>query len=488
MGFFDWLKSLFGAAPAREVKLPPPKLPSLPPPPKKPVPPPPPETSYEFEPISRSELRKQADAPDVRSAAFRWNTGVIPPKDDPRVKLIDRAMVTRGLLTSDQLTEIHRIGDLMEIARSGQAEAQRLAREAVARRKEDRERIKAEKKRLAEEKRRRHAADVAQRHATDIVFLGRGVSAGLANRVSDAAKLQQLGLPLLSTPADVARALGLPIPKLRWLAYHSEAATTTHYRRWQIPKKSGGMREISAPLATLAAAQRWIFGSVLSKLPPDAPAHGFVRGRSTVTNAAPHVKRKVVVNLDLKDFFPTIEFPRVRGLFERLGYSPAVSTIFALLATESPRQTVAYDGKPYHVALGPRALPQGACTSPSISNLIVRTLDRRLAKPGWTYTRYADDLTFSGDDPSLVGKLLARVRHVVLEEGFEVNPKKVRVQRPNAAQIVTGIVVNEKPNVPRKERRRLRAALHQKRVDASVRGMLSYVKMVNPALAAKLTS
>jgi hypothetical protein len=103
-----------------------------------------------------------------------------------------------------------------------------------------------------------------------------------------------------------------------------------------------------------------------------------------------HVGRQIVVNLDLCDFFPTITFPRVRGLFQQLGYSPAVATIFALLSTESPRKTVAYAGQQFFAATGPRSLPQGACTSPALSNLIARRLDSRLSgisgKLGWTFT------------------------------------------------------------------------------------------------------
>src|SRR4029079_11661853 len=128
-------------------------------------------------------------------------------------------------------------------------------------------------------------------------------------------------------------------------------------------------------------------------------AHGFVPGRSTMSNAVPHVRRDVVVNADLKEFFPTISFPRVKGVFQELGYSPAVATILALLCTESPRREVTYAGRVWQVAIGPRALPQGACTSPALSNLPARALDARLTgmaqKLGWTYTRYADDLTFS---------------------------------------------------------------------------------------------
>jgi retron-type reverse transcriptase len=529
MGFFDWLRSLlFGEAmqrprivragsPAAPPVRPAPFRPAPPVPSPPPAPPRPaePKVSYEAEeflPISRKELREKSATQEIRTSPWWGRTDTIPPGDDPRTKLIDRALVTRGYLTPDQLVEIHRVGDLMLRFKGEEALLYQEAGRAVERMKEERAALKARKKAEAEERRRLRAEAVAARKAADIVFLGRGVSGGLSNRSADAARLAGMGLPVLATPADAAKALGVPVPRLRWLAFHSDAATISHYTRFRIPKKSGGTREISAPHRDLAAAQRWILENVLAKLPPEAPSHGFVPGRSTVTNARPHVKRAVVVNLDLKDFFPSVTFPRVRGIFEGLGYSPAVATIFALLATEAPRKTVEYDGKRYHVAVGPRALPQGASTSPALSNRVARRLDRRLAglaaKLGWTYTRYADDLTFSGDthvpkgekNPKSVAWLLARTRHILEDEGFEVNEKKLRVQRRNAAQVVTGIVVNEKPSAGREERRRLRAILHRARFEgiekqnrighphyaAWLRGHVAYVSMVDPAQGQKL--
>jgi retron-type reverse transcriptase len=312
-------------------------------------------------------------------------------------------------------------------------------------------------------------------------------------------KLAEAGMPVLASPADVARALGLAIPELRWLAFHAEAPEKTHYVYFEIPKRSGGTRLLASPHAKLRKAQSWIAEHVVAKAPVTPQAHGFVPGRSTVTNAAPHVGRGVVVNLDLEDFFPSVTFPRVRGLFESFGYSPAVATILALLTTESPRTPMDLDGKRYWVAAKDRALPQGACTSPAIANLVSRKLDRRLAgmsaKLGWAYTRYADDMTFSasGEHKKDVGLLLARVRHIAGEEGFRLNAKKGRVQRSGGRQEVTGIVVNQKPGIAREEVRRLRAILHgakktgleaQNRegrpaFEAWLRGKIAYVMMVD---------
>jgi RNA-directed DNA polymerase len=309
----------------------------------------------------------------------------------------------------------------------------------------------------------------------------------------------------LHTPADLAVALDLTIPRLRWLAFHTEVATRTHYVRFSVPKKCGGTRTLSAPHKTLAWTQRWIFNNILKRLPVNSAAHGFVTGRSIVSNARPHADRAVLINFDLADFFPSVPFPRVRSLFQRLGYSGAVATLLALLCTECPRREVRYDGRTYFVATGPRGLPQGACTSPALANQVARRLDRRLAglakKLNLVYTRYADDLTLSSAEPmnERIGYLMARVRHIAEDEGFTINEKKSRVLRKNSAQIVTGLVVNDKPTLPRREIRRLRAILHraaregldrQNRAGhphfvAQLQGKIALLHMIRPELAAK---
>ncbi|HQY88321.1 MAG TPA: reverse transcriptase domain-containing protein [Tepidisphaeraceae bacterium] len=414
-------------------------------------------------------------------------------------------MVGRGLIKPDELVRIHEIGEKYDELRPELRGAHAIAQQAVEANREERARIKAEKKAAAEQRKRDHAARVQENKRTDIVFLGRGLSAGLADRRSNVERLQLNGLPILSTPSDVAQALKLEVRHLRWLAFHAEASTVSHYIQFIVPKRSGGERLLSAPHRKLADVQHWILENILNKIGPHSAAHGFVKGRSIRTNAAPHVEAAVVVNCDLTDFFPSIHVHRVIGLFKQIGYSPAVATILALLVTEAPRRKVTYNKKAWFVATGKRSLPQGACTSPAISNLIGRSLDARLhgisGKLGWTYTRYADDLSFSTqNDQAQVGYLLARIRHITNDENFSVNEKKTRVLRQAARQNVTGIVVNKKLSVNRTTRRKLRAIIHNAKRDGLVRqnrvrrpnfagwigGMISFVTMVNPEQGKKL--
>ncbi|MFL5348731.1 MAG: reverse transcriptase domain-containing protein [Hyalangium sp.] len=413
----------------------------------------------------------------------------------------------RSGVPGDPRDEVHRKAELEKQLRALTSEQARLG---------NLERLKKElrKKRLAESKRkqqetkdRRERERVARaeawkaRKAKEILFLGRGVSGGLNQRTPDGAKLERQGLPKLDTPEVLAQALGLSVGQLRGLCYARVVSTRTNYVRFALPKKTGGLRLISAPLPRLKAAQHWVLKNVLEKLPLHEAAHGFRAGHSIVSNARPHVGAAVVVNLDLKDFFPTVVYPRVKGFFVKLGYSEATATALALLCTEPDMEEVELDGQRYFVAQGGRRLPQGAPTSPALTNLLCRRLDRRLKGAarllGFTYTRYADDLTFSvpkggtGD----MGKLLRLVRFVVRKEGFVPHPEKTRVLRRGGQQEVTGVVVNDKPGVDRETLRRFRALLHQLEksgpegkkwngstdVIASAVGFANYVAMVDPA-------
>jgi retron-type reverse transcriptase len=505
MGFWDFVGRAFGR---KQPASPPASAPAPPAAAETTVPVP---AATTFAPISRVELAEKSE--DLRrNPGWMWfgRRDLIPPATDPRTLLIDRGMVTQGFLTAEELAEMHRVGDEhmryahrehlidVEAGLSGEraVEADRAARKA----------IKEQKKAEAAARQRLRREAVRERKANDIIFVGKGVSAQLNDRRSDLAKLTAAGLPVLHAPADLAAALGLSVPRLRWLCYHTDVATRMHYVQFDVPKKSGGTRTLSVPHATLAGAQRWILENILEKLAVESAAHGFVRGRSTLTNAAAHAGKDFVVNVDLEGFFPSIGFARVRHLFRRVGYSGAVATLAALLCTECPRKRVVYDGVVYFVAVGPRGLPQGACSSPAISNQVARRLDRRLTglagKLRLDYTRYADDLTLSGgaELADKVGWLLAKVRHIAQGEGFAVNESKTRLQRRNVRQTVTGLVVNVEPGVPRDIVRRVRAILHQAKTTgleaqnrggepnfrAWVAGMIAYIGMARPEVGAAL--
>ncbi len=278
-------------------------------------------------------------------------------------------------------------------------------------------------------------------------FLGYGVSGGLRYEGGDDAKLTSLGLPVVHSAGELAVAIGVEPRELAWLTYHRGAASLDHYHRFVIPKRSGGTRVISSPKSRLRVAQSWVLRDVLSKFTLHDAAMAFRPALSIVDNARLHQGRAVVVRIDLKDFFPSIGFPRVKGLFASFGYNEGVASILALLTTEAPRVALTLDGQRSYVAVGDRRLPQGACTSPALTNVLCRGLDARLtalgARFGFRYTRYADDLVFSHAAPDVsIGAFLAIVQGVVANEGFTINADKTRVMRSSGRQTVNGLVVN----------------------------------------------
>ncbi len=508
MGFWDFVKKVFASEPDAET--------------------PTPQASTSAAPTQTPDGQEAAyDPPGIlglsgeayRNKALktkRWQSAwsgrfdIIPPVSDEHTQVVDRGLVLAGKATQAELDQMHALGDEYlkyhhrDIA--ARVAADQAALDVSLDIKAQKAQLKAQKKAEAKAKRLTYAKGVAHRKATDIIYLGRGVSRGLSDRRANPERLEQLGLPKLATPADVARLLDLDIPDLRWLAFFAEATEHPHYIPFKVKKRDGGSRQLAAPHAKLKATQKAILTQILEKLSVDPASHGFVKGRSTVTNADQHIGKAVVVCLDLKDFFPTIGFHRVRGLYEHFGYSPAAASVLACLCTEAPRMAATYEGTTYQVAVGEPALPQGAPTSPALSNFICHRLDRRLRgyckKHGWTYTRYADDLTFSGEQAQTkyTPALIRMAEQVAREEGFAAHPTKTRVMRKGGRQLVTGIVVNQRRAVPKKEVRQLRALLHNAKktgLEAQNRsqhpsfanhisGKIAYISMVDPALGKKL--
>jgi retron-type reverse transcriptase len=259
-------------------------------------------------------------------------------------------------------------------------------------------------------------------------------------------------------------------------------------------------------MSRLKKAQHWILTQLLYPISIHEAAHGFLPQRSIVTNATPHVGAEIVINIDLKDFFPSVTYRRVKGLFRKLGYSEAVATILSLLCTEPEVDKAELDGQTWFIASGERYLPQGSPASPALTNLLCARLDSRLSglakKFGFIYTRYADDMTFSatGAGTENVNILKRNIGLIIGEEGFTLHPDKTRIMRKGSRKEVTGLVVNDKPGVERKTLRRFRALLFQlqregvagKRwgnspdVLSAIEGYANFVYMVDPEKGATL--
>ncbi len=274
-------------------------------------------------------------------------------------------------------------------------------------------------------------------------------------------------VPPIATPGDLADWLGLTPGELDWFAdlkalgYKDPNPKLRHYH-FQVFEKSGGsVRLIEAPKRTLKEIQQRILVEILDRVPTHAAAHGFVKGRSVKTFAAPHVGQHVVLRLDLKDFFPSIGGRRVQTLFRVMGYPEAVADLLGGLATNVVPRDVWKD----RVLYNRPHLPQGAPTSPALANMCFFRADCRLAglaeSAGARYTRYADDLAFSGggDFERRVERFAAHVAAIVHEEGFTVHHRKTRVMRRGVRQHLAGVVANERLNVPRPDFDRLKAIL-----------------------------
>ena len=420
-----------------------------------------------------------------------------------------------GAAPNDPADEIRRRGELQRQLDELREKGRRLYNEKALIAEARKLRMAESKRKQKETKERREGQRIAraqlwaQRKAKELLYLGDGVSGGLSDRVSDAGKLKTHGQPHIDSVEQLAQAMGVELKALRFLAYSRRTSRVNHYRRFLLAKKTGGHRLISAPMPRLKKAQRWVLERVLDKVALHDAAHGFRTGRSIVSNARPHVGADVLVNLDLKDFFPTVSLPRVKGVFKSLGYSEAVATTLALVCTEPEIDEVVLDGITYFVARGQRHLPQGSPASPGITNLLCRRLDRRLAglaaSLGFVYTRYADDLSFSARRPAVgsikVGKLLRAVADIIRHEGFTVHPDKTRVMRKGSKQEVTGVVVNDRLSVDRATMRKFRATLYQVEKDgpagkrwgapggdllASLHGYACFVAQVDPQRAAPL--
>ena len=275
---------------------------------------------------------------------------------------------------------------------------------------------------------------------------------------------------------------------LAWLSHKSRRpsagaprghAFDSLYHVYTLPKHAGGHRTITAPAPRLKRLQRRLMGSLFATIPVHDAATGFRAGQSVVTNATPHVGQRLVVNVDIASFFDTTRYELIVGACRQVAGGILSPRAYLLLA-----DLCAYNGH----------LPTGAPTSPALANIILRPVDRPLAiaasRHNIAYSRYADDLTFSGGDN--VPRILPFVERLLAELGYRLDADKTNLFRRGRRQIVTGLVVNEKPNLPRRVRRRLRAAVHlrarggtphwhgREMSDAVLTGRLAQLNTVQP--------
>jgi RNA-directed DNA polymerase len=328
-------------------------------------------------------------------------------------------------------------------------------------------------------------------------------------------------IPAIDSPGDLAKWLGLDPGELRWFAdlkalgYRNSREQLRHYHYRILAKRFGSVRLIEAPKPRLKDLQRQILLWILEKIPPHPAVHGFVKERSIKSFVAPHVGQRVVLRMDLRDFFPTFGGVRIQNFFRTLGYPESVADLLGGICTNAtPRDVwngIATNlgsvgvGEARRLYARPH-LPQGAPTSPALANISFYRLDCRLAalaqSAGGSYTRYADDLAFSGGEgfEKSVERFELHVAAILLEEGFAVNHRKTRVMRQGVRQHLAGLVTNQRPNIARRDFDRLKAVLTncvrvgpesqnregRPRFRAHLEGRVAFVEMINPQKGRRL--
>lgn len=274
-------------------------------------------------------------------------------------------------------------------------------------------------------------------------------------------------IPELKNYHDLARELRLSIDILSKYFNNNRR----YYRTYEVKKKNGKTRNISSPHLELKGIQRWILRNIFDKLSPSPYATGFVKGISLKQNATPHEGKQYILNIDFKDFFDNISSRHVYSVFRSLGYSPKLSYQLTKICTLNG------------------ALPQGAPTSPALSNFICNRLDYRLGsyckKNALSYTRYADDITISGNRLLSMQEAKKITIKIIGDENFKINTQKTKLLGPSLKREVTGLVINDKIGIGRDKLNKFRMTMFNlfKANDPSAKvvidGIISYVSSVD---------
>jgi RNA-directed DNA polymerase len=286
------------------------------------------------------------------------------------------------------------------------------------------------------------------------------------------------GGPTIRGLLDLSAHSCVPVRTLRELIRDNHNAYTT----FNIRKKSGGYRAISNPISALKRTQRWILRQILDRLKTTSACYGFAPRSNLRDHAKQHLNARAVLTLDIENFFPSISIAQVVRVFRAAGYSSTGAWILARLCT--------LDG----------ALPQGAPSSPSLANLVCFRMDRRLDEfarcRGFTYTRYADDLTFSSNSMGLLAKSRPFIAHIINDSGFRLNQRKTRLVGPRGRRRVTGLVLAQaqiesgrliapaQVGIGRRRLRELRARIHNAQIGdddlSAIQGWLDLVSDIDP--------
>ncbi|MEO8128060.1 MAG: reverse transcriptase family protein [Bryobacteraceae bacterium] len=317
-------------------------------------------------------------------------------------------------------------------------------------------------------------------------------------------------LPAIGTAPALAEWLAIRPEELDWFAaLKGPRCCAAHYHYTVLPKGRGASRLIEAPKPRLKDLQRRILTGVLEKIPVPSAVHGFVKGRSVRTFAAPHAGQQVVLRMDLEDFFPSIPGVRIQALFRTLGYPEAVADLLGGICTNAVPAAVWAGYRPSRetrdLYLRPH-LPQGTPTSPALANLCTYRVDCRLMglanSAGAVYTRYADDLAFSGGHAfnQCVERFFIQAAAILMEDGFSVHHRKTRIMHQGVRQYLAGLAVNREVNVLRPDFDRLKATLtncvrlgpaSQNRENhpsfrAHLQGRVAFVESINPQKGRRL--
>jgi len=288
---------------------------------------------------------------------------------------------------------------------------------------------------------------------------------------TDSIKLSMLGLPVIKTLDDFSNITHVSKYTIYQLSRHADK----YYKTYTIPKKSGKLRTISQPSKKLKGLQSWILVNILDKLKVSSSCKGFEKGSSTVENVEPHRGASAILALDLQDFFPNVKRNQVYSIIKTVGYNVTISTLLTNLCT--------FEG----------ALPQGSPCSPKLANLSAWSLDIRIqgyvGKRGITYTRYADDMTFSALNPSKVVKIITMITSIIKDENFKVNSAKTRIAGAARAKKVTGLVISDDNyGIGKRKYKELRAKIYHLTLLAEqtnakllreVNGWLAYLNSVD---------